>query len=151
MITFTDNLLREPKAPEHIAVNESWDKMDSQAITLAEVALMLMTTINFVLRITFQHLLFYAIVWETKPNFVYSIQNVYYDLPFLPQFATYMQCTCNVFDSHMDRSSSEYMYFILNWWINCCGNKYLILIVQTRTYRFLTLWFVHFHPEDSVQ
>ena len=113
VITFTDNLLREPQAPEHIAVNESYDKMDSQAITLAEVALMLMMTINFVLRITFQHLLFYAIVWETKPNFVYSIQN-YYDLPFLPKFATYMQCTCNVSDSQMDRPSSEYMYFILD-------------------------------------
>lgn len=45
VITFTDNLLREPQAPEHIAVNESWDKMDSQAIRLAEVALMLMMTI----------------------------------------------------------------------------------------------------------
>jgi len=44
VITFTD-LLREPQAPEHIAVNESWDKMDSQAIRLAEVALMLMMTI----------------------------------------------------------------------------------------------------------
>lgn len=45
VITFTENLLREPQAPEHIAVNESWDKMDSQAIRLVEVAPMLMMTI----------------------------------------------------------------------------------------------------------
>ena len=134
----------------------------------------------FVVRIVYQHLLFYAIIWKTKPNFVYSIQkHLFMTCLFCPNLlrtynvlAMYLiiiiiiiikvsyliaqaQCLTNwgdwfihghvlirvLYTKLMYKSESK----------NCCVNKSLILIVQTCTFRFLTLWFVHFHPEDSAQ
>ena len=158
-------------------MNESWDKADSQAIRLAEVAVMLMMTICCQNCIPTFIVLCHHLENQTKFCVLYT-KTFIHDLPFLPNLlrtynvlAMYLiiiiiiikvsyliaqgQCLTNwgdwfihghvlirvLYTKLMYKSESK----------NCCVNKSLILIVQTCTFRFLTLWLVHFHPEDSAQ
>ena len=135
-LNFTDNLLREPQAPEHIAMNESWDKMDSQAIRLAEVALMLMMTICSQNHIPTFIVLCHCLGNPTKFCVFYTKTFIMTCL-----FCPNLLHTCNVLAMYLIHTwtgphrvhglNTKQMYKLASK--NCCGNKSLILVVQTRT------------------